>query len=589
MKKLEEIYKTQTQPIVKFTDNRYILNSRYKIGKINLSNKFAMLDLEKNSTQKIFIEFDNLNGAYDGDTVVAQVLFNPKGKTRAKVVHIVESGNNEILLICKENKLFTIKENIQIMTNSLNLLEGDVALIQNNNVNKHFGNIKDPKIDEKISLYLYNESYRLEQFKYIANKPSTIGKRIDLTHLNFCTIDPASAKDHDDAIYFDEKTSELYVAIADVSAYVEQDSSLDKEAAKRAFSVYLPHKVLPMLPFELSTDLCSLVPNKERFAYVFKIKLDIENTKVKEAELFEATIESKNKYSYEYIDDVLEQKNSNNEFVKLYNITKRFRDKRLKNGYDFRNDEIRLILDKDENLESYNVETSSPSHSLVEECMLLANQEAAKKLKMIGIFRVHDEPSPAKLKKLLDEVNELGLKAKLKNDVHSTILSIQSKAASANIEQEVDELIIQSQQQAKYSSIKQEHFGLGFKDYSHFTSPIRRYADLVLHRILKTHDIPKDIENVCEDISSKEREIASLVWDYEDRKYARYLNNSIDKLFTARVVDTTNKIVKLDDSSMKGARVYLDNYSGEKLFTELKIKIISSDIISKKVIGKVIK
>ena len=589
MKKLEEIYKNQTQPIVKFTDNRYILNSRYKIGKINLSNKVATLDLEKNSTQKIFIEFDNLNGAYDGDTVVAQVLFNPKGKTRAKVVHIVESGNNEILLICKDNKLFTIKENIQIMTNSLNLLDGDVVLIKNHAVCEHFGNINDPKIDEKISLYLYNESYRSEQFKYIANKPSTVGKRIDLTHLDFCTIDPASAKDHDDAIYFDEETSELYVAIADVSAYVKYDSQLDKEAAKRAFSIYLPHKVLPMLPFELSTDLCSLVPNKERFAYVFKIKLDIESTKVKEAELFEATIESKYKYSYEYIDDVLEQKNSTNEFVKLYNITKRFRDKRLKNGYDFRNDEIRLILDKDENLESYNVETSSPSHSLVEECMLLANQEAAKKLKMIGIFRVHDEPSPAKLKKLLDEVNHLGLKAKLKKDVHGTILSIQHKAQVVGLEQEVDELIIQSQQQAKYSSIKKEHFGLGFNDYSHFTSPIRRYSDLVLHRILKTSNIPKDIENICEDISIHEREISSLVWDYEDRKYARYLSKNIDKNFIGTLVDTDKYIVKLDDFKIKGARVFLENYSGEKLFEKLNIQIVSSDISSKHIIGKIVK
>ena len=344
-----------------------------------------------------------------------------------------------------------------------------------------------------------------------------------------------------------------------------------------------------MLPFELSTDLCSLVPNKPRLSYVFKIKLDIKNTKVESSELFEATIESKHKYSYEYIDDVLQNNDTSNEFVNLYNITKKFRNKRIKNGYDFRNDEVRLVLDKNEELENFVVETSTPSHSLIEECMLLANQEAAKKLKLLGIFRVHEEPTPAKIKKLLDEVNELGLKAKLKKDVHSTILSIQTKAKSAGLEQEVDELIIQSQQQAKYSSVKQEHFGLGFKDYSHFTSPIRRYSDLVLHRILKTNKVPKDIENICEDISITEREIASLVWDYEDRKYSRYLSKNIGKVFKCRVVDTTHKIVKLDDSSIKGARVYLENYSGEKLFTKLKIEIISSDIISKKVTGKVVK
>ena len=591
MNNLKNIYENQTIEIVKFKNEKYTLNSKYKIGKIKLSNKIATLDIENNSSQKIFIEFDNLNGAYNDDKVIVQILFNPKGKTKAKVVYIIESSNSSVLVFCQENKLFTIKESVQIVNESLGLLDGDIAVIKNNNISKHIGNITDPKVDEIISLYLYNELYRLDQFNNIKIPTSSIdsNKRIDLTHLDFCTIDPASAKDHDDAIYYDEKNSELYVAIADVSAYVKEYSDLDNEAQKRAFSIYLPHKVLPMLPFELSTDLCSLVPNKPRLSYVFKIKLDLKNLKVKNAELFEATIESKHKYSYEYIDDILNKNNSENEFVKLYNITKKFRSKRLKNGYNFRNDEVRLTLNKDESLKSYQVESSTPSHSLIEECMLLANQEAAKKLKLLGIFRVHDEPSPAKIKKLLDDVNELGLKAKLKQDVHSTILSIQAKAKNANIEQEVDELIIQSQQQAKYSSIKQEHFGLGFKDYSHFTSPIRRYSDLVLHRILKTNNIPKDIEKICEDISGTEREIASLVWDYEDRKYARYLSENIDKIFSARIVDTTNKIVKLNDSSMVGARVYLENYSGEKLFTELKIKIISSDIISKKVLGKVLK
>ncbi len=591
MNNLKNIYENQTIEIVKFKNDKYTLNSKYKIGKIKLSNKIATLDIDNNSSQKIFVEFDNLNGAYNDDKVIVQILFNPKGKTKAKVVYIIESSNSSVLVFCQENKLFTIKESVQIVNESLGLLDGDIAVIKNNNISKHIGNITDPKVDEIISLYLYNELYRLDQFNNIKIPTSSIdsNKRIDLTHLNFCTIDPASAKDHDDAIYYDEKNSELYVAIADVSAYVKEHSNLDNEAQKRAFSIYLPHKVLPMLPFELSTDLCSLVPNKPRLSYVFKIKLDLKNLKVKNAELFEATIESKHKYSYEYIDDILNKNNSENEFVKLYNITKKFRSKRLKNGYDFRNDEVRLTLNKDESLKSYQVESSTPSHSLIEECMLLANQEAAKKLKLLGIFRVHDEPSPAKIKKLLDDVNELGLKAKLKQDVHSTILSIQAKAKNANIEQEVDELIIQSQQQAKYSSIKQEHFGLGFKDYSHFTSPIRRYSDLVLHRILKTNNIPKDIEKICEDISGTEREIASLVWDYEDRKYARYLNQNIDKVFNTRIVDTTNKIVKLNDSSMIGARVYLENYSGEKLFTELKVKIISSDIISKKVIGKIVK
>jgi ribonuclease R len=266
---------------------------------------------------------------------------------------------------------------------------------------------------------------------------------------------------------------------------------------------------------------------------------------------------------------------------------KKFRNKRLKSGYNFRNDEIKLILDKDENLTSFNIETSSPSHSLVEECMLLANQESAKKLNHLGIFRVHSEPTTAKIKKLIDDVKELGIMVKLKKDIHFIISSIQNKAEACGLEEEVDELIIQSQQQAKYSSIKQPHFGLGFENYSHFTSPISRYSDLILHRILKTAAIPKDIEDITEDISDKERKINSLVWDYEARKYSRFLKNHIGKLFNAIVVDTDEKIVKIDDKKMSGARVYLENYSGEKLFSKVRIKIISSDLISKEIVGRI--
>ena len=586
MNQLEQIYQNQTKPIVKLIDGNYKLNSKYKIGVIELSNKIAILKLS-NSSQKIFIEIADLNGAYQHDKVIVQISFNPKGKTKAKVIEILERSDNSILCFVENYNLFSVKENVLIDCDSIKNRDGDIVVFENGKISQIFGNIADAKIDEKISLYLYNEYYRLDEKEFKFDKLD-ISNRVDLTHLDFCTIDPASAKDHDDAIYFDEITNELFVAIADVSAYVKDGDHLDIEALKRSFSIYLPNKVLPMLPFELSTDLCSLVPNKVRPSFVFKMKLDLKNSTVLSASVFEAIIESKHKYSYEFIDDVIKENDKNNPQVKLYEVTKRFRDKRLKKGYDFRSDEIRVVLDEDENFKEYKVETTSPSHSLVEECMLLANQEAAKKLKTLGIFRVHDEPTPNKIKKLLGDVNALGIKAQLKDDVHTTIISIQQKAKNVDLEQEVDELIIQSQQQASYSSIKKEHFGLGFANYSHFTSPIRRYADLILHRILKTGKVPKGIEDICEQISIKEREIASLVWDYEDRKYARYLNKNIHKNFTGKIVDVENCIVKLDDMKIKGARVYIDNYSGEKLFLNVEVKIISSDIISKKIVGSII-
>jgi len=584
---LKNIYENQNTAIVKYENGSYTLNSKYKIGTVSISNKTAILNLQSSSSQKIFIDFEKLNGAYRDDTVVVQVLFNPKGKTKAKVIQILNRNANAILCIVKDKNLFTIKENILIDCDVVNNKDGDVVIFEEGKIISKFGNIMDAKVDESISLFLYNEYYRLLDQPKISYTPLQKENRKDLTDLEFSTIDPASAKDHDDAIYFDDTTNEIYVAIADVSAYVKEGSDLDQDALKRSFSIYFPHKVLPMLPFELSTDLCSLVPNKVRPAYVFKMKLDPNSMKVISSELFEALIESKHKHSYEYIDEVLEENDENNIHNKLFKVTQKLKKNRLKNGFDFRNDEIRLILDDDEKLINFKLETSSASHSLVEECMLLANQEAAKKLKAIGIFRVHDEPSDSKIKKLIDEVNYLGIQAKLKDDVHSTIIRIQKQAREADLEQEVDELIIQSQQQASYSSIKKPHFGLGFTDYSHFTSPIRRYSDLVLHRILKTGKVPNDIENICEDISVREREIASLVWDYEDRKYARYLSNHIGRKYMATLVDTDNMIAKLDQE-VKGARIQIENYSGEKLFSKVSVQIIHSDIISKKITGKII-
>ena len=584
---LKKLYDNQSSNIVTLKHGIYILNSKYKIGTITLSNKIAVLNLSENSSQKIFIDFKQLNGAYKDDIVLVQVLFNPKGKTKAKVIQILNRNANSILCYVKDKNLFTIKENILIDCEKVDNKNGDVVLFKDSSISTKLGNIIDPKIDEQISLFLYNEYYRLLEQLKVNYAAFNVENRKDLTHLEFVTIDPASAKDHDDAIYFDEKNNELYVAIADVSAYVKEGTPLDKDALIRSFSIYFPHKVLPMLPFELSTDLCSLVPNKPRPAYVFKMKLNTKTMEVASSELFEAMIESKHKYSYEYIDEILQKNDPSNINTKLFKVTQKLKKSRLKNGFDFRNNKIRLVLDDEEKLKNFQLESSSASHSLVEECMLLANKEAAKKLKTIGIFRVHDEPSDQKIKKLIDEVNFLGIRAKLKDDVHSTIVSIQKQAREANLEEEVDELIIQSQQQASYSSIKKSHFGLGFTDYSHFTSPIRRYTDLVLHRILKNGKIPKDIENICEDISIRERKIASLVWDYEDRKYARYLSNHIGQTYMATLVDIDELIAKLNEE-VKGARVYLENYSGQKLFAKVKIKIISCNIISKRITGKII-
>ena len=590
LEELEILKKLVKQGIVKFQDDNYILSKKYTIGKISTNSNVTKLITLDNKKQNIIIDKTHLNQAYSNDVVLAQIIFNPRGGLKAKVIKILSKNDIAILCYIINNDIFDMKNHIKLtikVENKHNLKDYDIFLVKNNTIVQIIGNIADSTIDEKISLYLYKEDYRLKNYSTKIKSIKEYSNRVDLTHLSFCTIDPKSAKDHDDAIYYDEQNHILYVAIADVSSYIHENSILDKEAKKRAFSVYLPHKVLPMLPFELSSDLCSLKPNEKRLAYVMKIYIDINSSSVIKSELFEAVIESKHRYSYEYIDNQIQTNNLDTSLQELYNIILSFRKKRLKNGYDFRTKELRQILDKNQNLIDISEQNSTPSHWLVEECMLLANIQAAKKLDNIGIFRVHEEPSRKSIDQLIKDLTLLGLKVKLKTDIHKTIESIQQKAKNVNLEHEVDRLIIQAQQQARYSSEIAMHFGLGFSHYSHFTSPIRRYSDLVLHRILKTKQIPKDIDEICEIISIKEREITKLVWDFEARKYARWAADHIGETYKAKIVDIDDKPKGELLSGMLGMKFEINNYAGETLFSDIDIKIISSDIVKKIIICEI--
>lgn len=576
-------------------DEAFALNSTYKVGFIKVENKFAKLIDLQNEHKNIKLDFEYLNGAYDGDLILAKRVFNPKSKIKAKVFKVLKSADNELLVYVKDKKLYTVKESIaleHIKKSFVSYKENDVLIISSKSfeVIKNLGNFSEPKIDEIISLYLYNEEFRLNTKEIQPALMNDTNKRVDLTHLPFCTIDPASAKDHDDAIYYDKKEHVIYVAIADVSFFVKKDSPLDKEAYKKSTSIYLPQKVLPMLPASLSEELCSLKEGVNRYAYVFKIFLD-KNNCVRKSQNFEALINSHKKFAYETIDlfleDKIEAQNKIEEdifaYIKpLYEVSKDIRYKRLKTGYDFRTNEYRQVLNEDLELSKIVVESSTASHALVEECMLLANIEASKKVSNLGIYRIHEEPSFQSISKLVDDVNLLGLKVKVGNSVHDTILKIQAKAKDTVLLQEVDELIIQAQTQAKYSSKNLGHFGLGFKSYSHFTSPIRRYSDLVLHRMLKTKEVPENIDEVCEHISIQERKVNLLVWDLEARKFARWAQNHVGEEFKVQIVDVERGIAKFIEV-MPNLRVFLDNYTGQKLFLKTKVIIKSSDIITKKI------
>ena len=585
--------------VLRNTNNEFELNSKYKIATLKIEKNFAILEDLVTPLKNIKIELGELNGAFDGDLVIAKRVFNPKSKIKAKIIKIISSKKAEILVYVKDRAFYTVKENIRIENKkALTFNENDVLVVDNKSfeVIKNVGNISDSKVDEFISLYLYKELYRLEKLDFeIDAKMDDKNQRVDLRELPFCTIDPNSAKDHDDAIYFDKDENILYVAIADVSYFVKEGSDLDKLAFKKSTSIYLPSRVLPMLPPILSEEMCSLKEGLDRYSFVFKLHLDLEKLSVKKAELFEAVINSHKNFSYGRIDRVIEghldlysklDKEIFDYLIPLYEITKKFRKKRLEKGYDFRTTENRLKLRNSE-LESIEVETSTASHQLIEECMLLANIEASKKVSNIAIFRVHEEPSFKAISKLVDDVNILGVNVKLQKDVHETITHIQKSAKTSMLSAEVDELIIQSQTQAKYSSKNLGHFGLGFSSYSHFTSPIRRYSDLVLHRILKTKQTPKNIDEICEHISLNERKVDQLVWDFEDRKYARWANKHIGEELKVKVVDI-EKAKAVCYEKIIGMKVVLQNYKGQKLFSKMRVKIKSADLVTKVIVATIV-
>ena len=594
LKQIEKFLKDEI--IVKIDDN-YELNSKYKVAIVNVGKNLVILEDLISEHKNIKIEFDDLNGAYDGDLVLAKRVFNPRSRTKAKIIKILDGKKNDVLVYIKDKAFHTVKENIKLENkNALKYKEGEVLLVDNKSLEliKNLGNIEDPKIDEYISLYLYKEIFRLDKPLEIDAKMDDTKPRVDLRDLAFCTIDPSSAKDHDDAIYYDKLENILYVAIADVSYFVKEGSELDKLAYLKSTSIYLPHKVLPMLPPILSEEMCSLKEGIDRYSYVFKIYLDVKNLGVKKSELLEAIIKSHRNFSYGRIDRVIEgqldqysktEKEIFDYLIPLYDLTKKYRAKRLLKGYDFRSSENRLKL-RNSNLESVEVETSTSSHQLVEECMLFANIEASKKVNMMGIYRIHEEPPFKAISKLVDDVNILGVNAKLQSDVHETIVHIQEKAKIAMLSAEIDELIIQAQTQAKYSSKNLGHFGLGFTSYSHFTSPIRRYSDLVLHRMLKTKQTPKNIDDICAHISLNERKVDQLVWDFEDRKYARWANEHIDEEIKVKIVDV-EKARAVCYEKMVGMKVVLDNFKGQKLFTKLRVKIKSVDIVTKLIVATI--
>lgn len=604
-------------------ENVYQFNSKYRAGTLGLvQNSTAYLNVIGEYVRDLFIDDVETSKAREGDLIIAQRLLGKRGTPSAKIVEIVGRAQTYSVayIVSKDGKksLVDLKTDfpagVELKEDELNLYnDGDVFKINNQDftIMQKLGNIKDPLVDEKIVLAQFNkhDEFSDEVLKQAASfkevDASLYPSRVDLRKLPFCTIDPVTAKDFDDAIYYDEETTTLYVAIADVSEYVTPFGAIDNEAIYRSFSIYLPHRSIPMLPRELSETLCSLQPHVDRLSYVFEMKLDLASLEVVGSKVYEAIIHSQRRFNYEEIDEFFEgklsAKNLSEEKIfdyiaKLRVITDELKAKRLKIGYDFRSNELEMFIDENSNITHTTYAHETPSHALIEDCMLLANKEAAKRFSR-GIFRIHEPPNQLKIQNLYQELAGIGMFVDIKKSIKETITEIQKQAKEMNLSSEVDTLIIQSQMQARYAPVNAGHFGLGFDEYTHFTSPIRRYSDLIVHRLLKAINnndtmegsyVLRNIESLCISVSEKEREASTIEVEFMARKFARWADENIGNIFRARITSTEPFLKAELHDELQGARFFITHGNDALLFEDVKVRIDKVDIAKAKIYASVV-
>lgn len=482
------------------------------IGHLQMNKGFAFFvaDMDK-PMPDIFIPLSNINNAKDQDRVVVRLLQweNDGKRPVGEVVSILDAENSN-----------------------------DAAM-------------KEILLEAGFSLEFPDEALEVAARIPDVISAEEISKRKDVRDIFTITIDPVDAKDFDDAISFRKLKNDNYeigVHIADVSHYVEPDNELDKEAYQRATSVYLPDRVIPMLPEHISNVLCSLRPKEDKltFSAIFQLTPKGE---VKQYWLGKTVIHSDHRFTYEEVQAIIEEKAGLHaeEILILNELAQKFRKKRFANGaINFSSQEVRFKLDAKGDPIGIMIKESKEAHQLIEEFMLLANRTVAENVSKIKIsnkplpfpYRTHDDPDEAKLLPFAAFAKKFGHKFDTSSPEAIAVSFNQLlKDVNGKPEQHVlEQLGIRTMAKAKYTTENVGHYGLGFEHYCHFTSPIRRYPDVQVHRIL--FDIlnnkiqpDKKLEEKCKHTSERER--AAMEAERASNKYkqVQYMKNYLGDEF----------------------------------------------------------
>ena len=581
---------------------RLVDNDKFFFGKLQTNAKGFGFLISENLDEDIYISKNNLKDALNGDEVIVRRYRDSFGdKPEGKVLSIVRRVNSKFVGVFQNKKDFgfvvsdesKMAMDIYVPKKKFNgAKNGQKVVVKiekwpeankkpEGRIVEVLGYPEDPDVDilsvaAGLDLPMEFSKAALSEAKSLPQevREEDLKGRRDLRDLMTFTIDGAGSKDFDDAVSLELAKNGNYllgVHIADVAHYVEEYSALDEEAFKRGNSVYLLNKVIPMLPFELSNGICSLNEGVDRLTLSVLAEIDKKGEVIK-YEILESVINSKRRLVYENVSDYLE-KNITHESLKglektldkMYELAKILEDKREKGGaIDFDIPEVIIEVDERGWPQNIHKRDRRSANKLIEDFMLMANVCVAKEYyfkKIPFLYRIHERPKDEKISELNSYLRPLGYMINFDEKVEPRdVQKVLEKAKGTKEEMFISTMTLRSMAKARYSEVNDIHFGLAFDHYSHFTSPIRRYADLTIHRIIKKNiqgklskgdltNLKAILPDIAEQVSKTEKVAQDAERQVEDIKMAEYMSERIGEVYKGRISSITNfgMFVELDN------------------------------------------
>ena len=605
--------------VYKRKDLKYmpIERSKYLKGKLEITKNGSGFLLQ--DKEDIYINKRKLNGAEDGDIVLCEII-NSK-KLEGRVVRIVERnlGGSLAEIIMTNNvpyiKLLNSskKHNIVLVNyQDLQLVDGQIVKLKIEKEDKNYiyatveyivGHKNAPDIDilkivAEFDIPVNFSEEALEEVKFIPNRvlDSEIKGRVDLRSKEIFTIDGIDTKDIDDAISLDVLENGNYklgVHIADVSHYVKEGMNLKEDAFLRGNSVYLADRVIPMLPVELSNGICSLNENVDRLAMSCEMEID-KNGNVVNKKIFESIINSKKKMNYKSVNKIFEGEDVEgyepfkDTLFKMLELSKILKKNKEQRGeIDFISTELKLIVDENGKVTEIQKRHQGIGEELIENFMVVTNESVSRTMSehnVPSIYRVHGMPSEKKLREFLQFASILGHnlhgKINYNNVSPKDIQNILKQLEDAEEYEILNKKLLRSMQKAVYDVVNIGHFGIASKDYTHFTSPIRRFSDLQLHYLIKellfkknTHHsfidgLKRNLPFITEHVSNTERTAEDCEYEVDDMKVAEYMESHIGEIYNATIDGTLKNGFFVETEEGISGLVSLESLNGNYTYKE---------------------